>query len=197
MVVRTVRYRAPSAKLPGQCWEFSHEPSNFLVDMLNQQIQEGLIRYIICPESSSRLDALSGLEKLNEFKTYALGRLVETSTDLGPRSDITSDLLLLQALQRRGAAYELANVMEWQTLELLVRLLLSVYQRPQVPGYGAISLSQLERAAREVFTYFSMNTRDGLHGDAAGVRLSTASCRWPSSSLPLGYCCSCCPPAPG
>ena len=169
-VERAVRFRALAAKLPGLGMDQTEEPANFLVDRYNAMLEDGVLKYIHWEELASRKDELYGLKKTKEWKVNSSGHLMEVVSDIGPRTEVSTDLKVLQALNRRGAAMELSNLMDYQVHDKLTRMLMREFQRDTVPGFHRVALDQLHRADKEVWAFMAERTRDGLMPDAAGAR---------------------------
>ena len=167
---RAARFRALAAKLPGLDLTSRAEPSNHLVDMFNQMLEEGQLKYVGWDESSSRMDELQGLKRSREWRPDGAGHLREITSEVGPKADVSSDLKVSQALARRGVAMELANLMEVQNHELIAKLLLKEYQREPPSGFQRVSLDQLQRADREIWSFMADRARDGLVTDSMGAR---------------------------
>eukprot|EP00971_Amphidinium_carterae_P145401 2881297-Amphidinium_carterae.1 len=57
----------------------------------------------------------------------------------------------MQALSRRAAALDLANVMRIEDHQVLMRMLLRELQRQPPPGYNPVTHDQLQRADKEAW----------------------------------------------
>ena len=65
------------------------------------------------------------------------------------KCDVGSELEVLNALKRRGVAYELAHLMSFETHEEIISLLYGKLQREPLEGFRKPTLSQLSAADRE------------------------------------------------
>ena len=74
----------------------------------------------------------------------------------------------MQALRRRGVAYELAAILSFEKHEELIDRLFMEYQRDPMPGFHSVSLCQLQAADREVHVRMGELTRAGLTLGADG-----------------------------
>ena len=79
-----------------------------------------------------------------------------------------SDVEVMQALRRRGVAYNLAAVMSFEKHEALIDLLFAEMQGDVMPGFLAVTFSQLQVADREIHVRLSEHTRTVLVPDASG-----------------------------
>ena len=100
----------------------------------------------------------------------AAGHLKEKSTSRLEPADLTSDLKLSFALKRRGLAFEMAEIMDYKTHEMLSEKLLAAYMRDPFTGYARVTLEQLVRADQEAFRQLAVATRAGIKRDADGHR---------------------------
>ncbi|CAE7629352.1 unnamed protein product [Symbiodinium sp. CCMP2592] len=80
-----------------------------------------------------------------------------------------SPLPVMQALRRRGVAYELAAIMTFERHEELIDRLFMEYQREPMQGFHPVSLAQLQAADREIHVRMGEHTRAGLTPDASGA----------------------------
>ena len=83
-------------------------------------------------------------------------------------ADTKSDLEIMQALRRRGVAYELAAITSFEKHEELIDRLVMEYQRDPMAGFHAVSVAQLQAADREVHVRMGELTRAGLTPGADG-----------------------------
>ena len=68
----------------------------------------------------------------------------------------------LNALKRRGVAYEIARVMSFEFHERIVNLLFQELQRDPPDGFRRVSMSQVASADREIHLKLADLTRGGL-----------------------------------
>ena len=86
------------------------------------------------------------------------------------RANVSTDLFLQNALQRRGLALDMTDLCAFATHETLVRLLIGEYLRPPPTGYARVSLEQLHRADREIWRILAVRCRSGVRRRGDGVR---------------------------
>ncbi|CAL1140094.1 unnamed protein product [Cladocopium goreaui] len=75
---------------------------------------------------------------------------------------------VMNAMRRRGIAYELANLMSFEKRELIVNMLFAELQREPMDGFRKLSMAQLAAADREIHLKLSEKTRAGLPLGPAG-----------------------------
>jgi hypothetical protein len=73
------------------------------------------------------------------------------------------------ALQRRGLAYDQADLIRWETHEAWLREMFSHLTRSAPPGFMSPSLQQVLRADRELFVKMGEASRGGITACASGV----------------------------
>ena len=77
-------------------------------------------------------------------------------------ADVTSDLRLKLALQRRGLALDMALLLQFATHEKLIEVMMRSYLEDAPQGFSSLSLDQLRRADRLAFTLMAERTRGGI-----------------------------------
>ena len=93
-------------------------------------------------------------------KTLEVQRYARTSTDL----------LLRYTLQRRGLAFDIADLMAYEEHQKIVDGLLTEYLRPAPLGYADITIEQLSRTDREIFKRLQSKCRGGIRRGTDGSR---------------------------
>lgn len=78
-----------------------------------------------------------------------------TDADHSLTCDISSELEVLNALKRRGAAYELAKLMSFEIHEKIVNHMFLELQKEPLEGFKKVTLSQIAAADREIHSRFS------------------------------------------
>ena len=147
------------------------EPSHSLVNLAAQMLEDQRVRYIEWSKCTSRAQEINLVNKDSTLKMLQGGRtgtlkLVESSARL--TAETKSDLEVMQALRRRGVAYELAAILSFEKHEELIDRLFMEYQREPMPGFHSVSLCQLQAADREVHVRMGELTRSGLTLGADG-----------------------------
>ena len=166
MEERSVRLTRLKRKYIGQDIEGIAEPSFALVDLLSQQLETGQIKYVPWTACTDRHSEVNGVKKLDVFpgiiKEDAAGFLKRVAVENKDVADTATDLLLVQALQRRSLAFELAGICEFTVFNRLSIRLLKELTKPPLHGYNRCTLEQAENADRYVFTRLADLTVGGL-----------------------------------
>ncbi|CAE7783991.1 pol [Symbiodinium sp. CCMP2592] len=147
------------------------EPSHSLVNLSAQMLEDQRVRYIEWSKCTSRAQEINLVKEDASLKLLQGGRsgsvkLVDPGSKI--TADTKSDLEVMQALRRRGVAYELAAIMSFEKHEELIDRLFMEYQREPMPGFHPISFAQLQAADREVHVRMGELTRAGLVSGADG-----------------------------
>eukprot|EP00439_Symbiodinium_sp_Y106_P079384 s1524_g18.t1 len=147
------------------------EPSHSLVNLAAQMLEDQRVRYIEWSKCTSRAQEINLVKEDSSLKMLQGGRS-GTVKLVDPHARITaetkSDLEVMQALRRRGVAYELAAILSFEQHESLIDRLFMEYQRDPMPGFHPVSLSQLQAADREVHVRMGELTQAGLTMGADG-----------------------------
>ena len=86
------------------------------------------------------------------------------------KADASSEVLVLQALQRRSLAMAQANLIEYREMELWREKLLRARLTDPPVGFCKPSWSQLIAADKQLFNELRDLTRSGVQSSSAGVR---------------------------
>ena len=83
------------------------------------------------------------------WKADAAGNIKQSESESSLKCDTATELDVLNALKRRGAAYKLANLMSYEKHEAIINLLFAELQKKPMEGFRKSSLSQLALADRD------------------------------------------------
>ena len=96
-------------------------------------------------------------------------QMVKLATPAEPVvADTATDLQLQWALQRRGLAYDQCALIKYEEHEVWVQQLLGQLTREPPPGFAKVSINQVIRADRELFTIMAQELQDTVQPDARG-----------------------------
>ena len=146
------------------------DPSYCLIDSLCQMHDDNNLLYVAWDECTKREQDLCKTKKDKQWRPDAAGIVKERAVERGSVAELGTDLLLRYALQRRGLAFEIADLMDYDTHQNIVDLLLREYMRAPPHGYAKVSLEQICRADREIFKGLQDACRSGIRRDVAGAR---------------------------
>ena len=160
---RAARHEALQTRLSRVRIEGEHEPSHALLDAINQQAEDGVLRWLDWSKLSKRQQELQGVEREPHFRLDPSGgvlRIVEKADGLS--ADVSSDLRVRFALMRRALAYESAGLVSFDVGMQWVDYLFAALLRPPLDGYAPVSLAQLIRADQELWRVMAEDTRAGI-----------------------------------
>lgn len=174
MEERIVRLRTLRAKYLGHDISGVLEPSHALVDLVANMLETGQLRYVPWSSCTTRDAEVTGIKKLDKDLSAIV---TDSTTGFLRRSekqeeyiaDVSSDLMLVQALQRRAFAFELAGVCDFSVLNSLTNRLLKELTRPALFQYQRVTMEQIENADRHVFIRLAALTTGGVGQKADGT----------------------------
>ena len=148
------------------------EPSESLIDKCVACYESNELRYISWESCTSREQEV-GSDKKKDIRftlDEATGRLKIDNKSHEDKADTSSEVLVLQALQRRSLAMDQANLIEYREMELWREKLLRARLTDPPAGFCKPSWSQLIAADKQLFNELRDLTRSGVQSSAAGVR---------------------------
>ena len=159
------RFTALERKLQPLKIESVLEPSHSLVNSLAQCSEDGRLRYIEwarCTSRSAELNNVKEQPNLKVWKADASGNIKQSEAESSLKCEVSTELEVMNAMKRRGIAYEIANLMSFEKHELIVNLLFAELQREPLDGFRKLSVGQLAAADREIHLKLAERTRAGL-----------------------------------
>jgi len=191
------RARLADRLKPGLVMEAELDPSYHLIDLACQMHDDNCLLYIPWEACGKRSQDHSGGKKDRQWKPDASGIVRERVVEQGVDADLGTDLLLQYALQRRGLAMEIADLMDYETHQLWVTFLLSSYMSIPPANYAKLTLEQICKADQEIFKMLQQTCRAGIRRTVAGSRPLEAALKEAMSSHRVAILLSCLPRAAG
>ena len=149
--------------------------SNRLLDAVIQLAEDNVLRYIPWEECTARALELNGVKKDPAWTTDTAGHIKAIAVAKPLVANADSELKLHFALKRRGLAFEMGDLMQFELHERLVEKMIAAYMRPAIDGHKKVDVAQIERADKEAFRLMAERTRGGIRRDGTSVRpLDTA-----------------------
>ena len=168
---REQRFQKISRSIPGLQCTGVHEPAHAITDKMTQMLEQNQLRYISWTECPTRHDELMAVKTDRFWRPDSAGNMKEVVVAPSVNTDTSTDLRLMQALIRRGLAFDMSHLMKFETHELLRHLLMGELARePPSHEYAWVTMAQLDRADREIFKQLAESCRGGLSPDSAGHR---------------------------
>jgi hypothetical protein len=159
---RLSRLRVLKARLKGLVIAEELEPSDALIDKFNAQKEDGNLRFVPWSELTRRDDEIKYVKKNKAFETDSSGRLKVGEEHIEEPADTATDLKLKSALQRRGIAMEVAQLLSFEVHDKYVSWLFRQLARKPFTGFHQVSIQQIHELDAEVFLKLAEQTREGL-----------------------------------
>lgn len=167
---RVARYRAQVQRLPGLRLVGELECSNALIDLVFQQSEDEIIRYLAPSKCTRRSQELLGLPKESRYSTDLNGFIKERQHDASLAADVSTEMRTRYALTRRALAYDQVGLCDFHVLDGWSDFLWEQMMRPPPVGYTQISLDQVLQADRAIFLVLAELTREGITIRPTGVK---------------------------
>ena len=159
MPERMERLQRLKAALPGLVIDSQMEPSHSLVDLLVSMAEDQGLTYIELSRCTSRESELNHLKKEPYLDFGFDGTLKLTKKNKDVRADLSSDLQVRNAMQRRALAMQLAGVATYATIEKFIVRLFNLLTKKPVEGFLGICVQQIIQADRELWHLVCNHTR--------------------------------------
>lgn len=170
---RSARLSKLQRRLSGILIKDQFEPSHKLIDICVQMAEDDCIRYISWDELTERNQEVNGISKCvnmvsQVFKPDANGFLKSSQVSSSEFADLSTDLRLQSALQRRGFALDIAGICTYEEHQKIVDHFMRELQREPLHDFHKTSLEQVARADRFLFVKIAEMTRTGIKRDSVG-----------------------------
>ena len=162
---RTSRYNDQVTRLTGLDLSGDLEPSHALVDLTFQQLEEGVLQFIPLEKCTRRSQELHGVRRESVVKVTS-GNLAVGTSEIQVTADLSSEMRVRSAMQRRALAYDQSGLIDYQTLMKWTDFL-SV-------GFSQVSMEQILQADRRLWLTAAEYTRDGISTGPRPTRLEVA-----------------------
>lgn len=173
---RASRHQSQVARLTGLDLSGEMEPSHSLIDLVFQMSEDNQLRYVRWEQCTKRDQELMGLKTDPTWKPDSAGVIREVKVMEEVKADISSDLMLKYALQRRSLAFDQARLIDYDKFERWSQILLEAYTAPPPSGFRKVSIEQVHHADMELFKVLMKETRSGIRvsGGVAPLEVSLA-----------------------
>jgi hypothetical protein len=179
---RAARHEEQKVRLNGLRLEGELECSYALLDLVMQQFERNELRYITLNLCTSREQEQAGFKKDAILTLDSEGQLRIKPSSISAKVDTSTDFRIFQAFNRRGLAYDQAQLITYSTHSKWVDFLFSSMQRKPPEGFLPVSFQQVMTADKELWKKLTDETRAGIVPDAGGVKpLDAAMNKWTTS----------------
>ena len=132
------------------------EPAHGLYDLCAQMVERNEVAYISPTKCLSRQLELTGAKPEKELQLDAskTGLVIKEQSN-AQEINISSDLALYQAMQRRALAMDLTGLASYEVMKKWIDRMFAIFSQPPAPGFQKVSQAQLLRADRQAFVRLS------------------------------------------
>ena len=165
---RSERFEVVSKRLVGLSIRNRLEPADSLVDSFVSQYEQDRLLFVPWERLVSKeQEASTGAKREPVFSLDSSGKL-RSETKVEVRADTSTELLLQMALQRRGIAMEMANILDYHVHHKWVERLLSARLDAPPSTHSLPTLDQCQQADRKLWQLLGEATRSGIQLRAGG-----------------------------
>ncbi|CAE7801527.1 SLC24A2 [Symbiodinium sp. CCMP2592] len=170
---RSERFEVVSKRLVGLSIKNRLEPADSLVDSFVSQYEQDKLQFVPWEKLVSKeQEAPTGAKREPFFSLDSTGKL-RSETKVEVRADTSTELLLQLALQRRGIAMEMANILDYHRHHMWVERLLAARLDAPPSTHMQPTLDQCQQADRKLWQLLGEATRSGIQLKAGGRPLDT------------------------
>lgn len=148
---RDSRMQLLKNRLPGLLLEGPNEPGHSLLDAVVSMVDKNQCKYLAPERCVSRMHELTTQKSADRMLEIESNKIVIKDKDEGVEVAAHTSLQVLEALRRRGVAFEFADCMGYQQHERYVQALFSHLHREPPAGYQRCTVSQLVSADKEAW----------------------------------------------
>ena len=172
---RNQRYVNLQNRLVGVVIQDDAEPSDALVDTFCEMFESNRLRWVQWEKLTKKDDDV-GSKKADPVVRPDKSNVLKLEHDVvEDDADMSTDLMLRFALQRRAIAMDMAFILRYEVSERWHDHLFRHRLRKAPPGFMRMTQNQLEEADKALFSHMSRACRGGIVPRADGARpLDTA-----------------------
>ena len=138
---------------PGLFLDPTTEPGHSLLELTSAQERENILRHIPVEKCVSRQHEVLNHRQPSKVLEVESGKINVKEVSDTPEPPAHGALAFLEALKRRGYAYNMARCVSLQAYEQYVAKLLMNFRRPAPPNHSRVSLTQLQDADKMVWMH--------------------------------------------
>eukprot|EP00435_Cladocopium_sp_Y103_P011282 s3229_g2.t3 len=163
-VEKTSRLEAQKKKLNGLLHSPEQQPSHSLIDSVFSMMESGSLTYVHPSKCHSREHEIQAEAKSRSktMLTIEQGSLKQTVVSSLTDIDTGTELKLYFAMQRRHLAFDLVGLLSWERCQKWLDKLMSSLVSDAPQHFTPISLTQIMRADREIFSLMASEHKESL-----------------------------------
>lgn len=141
-------------RLAGVLIEAHSEPSHALLDLVTQIHDTNILRFVPLEKCCSRMHELSNLPSKSQSKHLELesSKLIVKDKEQELESSVNSAYQVIEAMKRRGLAFDFAGIMNFRCHEKYTQTLFNHLNRDPPPGFSRATVAQLIAADKAAWT---------------------------------------------
>ncbi|CAE7516537.1 unnamed protein product, partial [Symbiodinium sp. CCMP2456] len=148
---RLARAQRQQARITGLVYTPETTPSHYLVDLFNDQLEQGTISWVAPEKCASRAEEMQQSKKDRALQLTLDGQIKVQAKSGEVRCNASTDSKLRAAWQRRSLAMDMAGLATFIAVERWVHHLFATFAREVPDGYAPIQLKQLVEADKRLF----------------------------------------------
>ena len=153
IVEKQARLEDQRQRLAGVDVDGELQPSFHLIDAVNSMIETNTIQWIAPSKCTSRdMEVLQGAKNLPSVVQLEQHTLKLSAPDANLEAECGSALQLQWCLQRRALALDQVRLSSWECQSKWISQLLTTMNTPPPPGHGRVSIEQVVKADKQLWT---------------------------------------------
>jgi hypothetical protein len=165
---RSHRNQDQAIRLRGVVLEGEREVSHALIDAVVQLFDDNMLKYIRWEQCTKRDVEMNGIKSDPVWKPDSSGLIREARVARAITADVSTDLSLKNALQRRSLAFDNCRLVDFAAFERWTDVLIDAYMCDPPTGFAKVTVEQLHRADMQLFKVMMRETRSGIRWSPGG-----------------------------
>ena len=167
---RNARLEDQKKRLPGLHFSPETEPSHKLVDTVCQMATDQTLEWTPWEKLTSRSSEITHSQKDLKFSLDSQGSVKVAAKMQSPDANVTGEMRVRQALNRRARAVDLAQLCAYTTVEAWHERIFEVLQKEPAPNAMGVTMHQLKEADKMLFRKLAEKTRGTLAQQSDGSK---------------------------
>ena len=159
---RNARLEDQKKRLPGIHFSPETEPSHKLVDTICQMATDQTLEWTPWEKLTSRSSEITHSQKDLKFSLDSQGSVKVSAKTQSPDANVTGEMRVRQALNRRARAFDLAQLCAFTKMEAWHERIFELMQREPAPNAMSVTMHQLREADKMLFRKLAEKTRGSL-----------------------------------
>ena len=159
MAERAERLASVKTGLSGLTIDAQLEPAHRLVDNAIQQAEDNTLRFIPLKECLSQESEIMHHKHESTIDFMPDGTMKLSKKQKEIHTDVSGDLKVRMAVQRRALAYHMAGICSFNVLDEIGARMFVLLTKEPLSGFRAIGLQQIVMADREMWLQAAQNVR--------------------------------------